>query len=354
MTGKVVGAAVLAIVLFVPTALSQTAMITRLGGRVMEDGRPIRRIVEIRLESGTSGIVDTAYTLGGEEFEFRSVPIELSDEFFLTIQEPGYREVREEVRIGRDPFGRGVISDVGIVILYLESLPSDDVDAGPAETVDLRQLAAEISDEARDAYEAGLEHLDAGNSEESLESLELAVELAPDYYDALNKLGVEYLNLERYRDAEQMLERAYALNGNDPIPLTNLGTLHFQEGEALMQSGLTANDLNRAMASFVQSADYLAEAMRLDPASGRIAYYLGSALYKTGAYDAAEEALYFAMDNDPRMDAARLALINVYVGQQRYEAALEQIALYLEANPDTPEREALEGARSAIETSLGR
>ena len=54
------------------------------------------------------------------------------------------------------------------------------------------------------------------------------------------------------------------------------------------------------------------------------------------------------------MDAARLALINVYVGQQRYEAALEQIALYLEANPDTPEREALEGARSAIETSLGR
>ena len=354
MTAKAVGAAVMATAFLVPTALSQRAMITHLGGRVLEDGRPIRRIVEIRLERGTSGVVDTAYTLGGEEFEFLGVPIDLSDEYFLTIREPGYREVREEVRIGRDPFGRGRVSDVGIVILYLESLPPDDVDAGPAETVDLRQLAAQISDEARDAYQASFEHLDSGNSEEALESLELAVELAPDYYDALNKLGVEYLNLERYRDAEQMLERAYALNRNDPIPLTNLGTLHFQEGEALMRSGVTAGDLNRATSSFVQAADYLAEAMRLDPASGRIAYYLGSALYKTGAYDTAEEALFVAMDNDPRMDAARLALINVYVGQQRYEAALEQIALYLEANPDTPEREALEGARSAIEASLGR
>ncbi len=353
MIGKAIVALTLALTAL-GAAAPQRAMITRLGGRVMEDGRPIRRIVEVRLESGTAGIVDTAYTLGGEEFEFRSVPIDLGDRYFLVIQEPGYREVRHEVQIGRDPFGRGNISDFGVVILYLNSIPPEAPDAAAADTVDVRQLTAEIPAEARAAYREALERLDGGESEEALRLLEQAVDSAPDYYDALGRLGVEYLTRARYGDARRTLERAHALNPNDSVLLTNLGTLHFQEGQVLEQSALDASERGVAVGSYEAAAGYLRDAARLDPNSGIIAFYLGSALYKTGAFDEAEERLLTAMDFDPRLDAARLALINVYVQQQRHEAALEQIELYLEANPDSPDREMMEQARSAIEAAAGR
>jgi tetratricopeptide (TPR) repeat protein len=354
MTGKAIGAAVLAIAFLTPSASSQQSMIGRLSGRVMEDGRPIRRLIEIRLESSISGVLDTAYTIGSEEFEFRTVPISLTDRHFLVIEEAGYREVRYELRVGRDPFGVGAIADFGVIFLYLESLPPEDDGEDSGNTVDLRQLTAEILGEAREAYQAAIEHLDQGDQERGLESLELAVELAPDFYAALIKLGVEYLNLQRLDDAKLFLGRAYEINRGDTVLLTNLGSLHFQEGQVLEQSALNETEIEVAQASYAEAVGYLLEAARLDPGSARIAYYLGSALYKNSDYDEAEEALFVAMDSAPRMDGARLTLINVYVQQQRHEEALEQIALYLEANPETPERESLEQARSTIEAVMSR
>ena len=354
MTGKAIGAAVLAIAFLTPPASSQQYLIGRMSGRVFEDGRPIRRLVEIRLESSTSGVLDTAYTIGSEEFEFRTVPFDLNDRLFLVIEEIGYREVRHELQIGRDSFGIGAFDDFGIIFLYLESLPPEDGGEDFGDTVDVRQLSADVPAEAREAYQGALNLLDQGDSAAGLESLELSVELAPEFFDALVKLGIEYLNLQRYNDAKLTLGRAHDLNENDPILLTNLGSLHFQEGQALERSALSDDDLDLAMASFVQAVDHLRVATSLDPASAGIAYYLGSALYKTGSLDESEEALFLAMINDPSMDDARLTLINVYVRQQRHEAALEQIALYLEANPDTPERESMEQARSAIEATIGR
>ena len=357
MLGKAIGVAALSIFLLAPPLAAKQEGPTgfaRIHGRVMEDGRPIRRIVEIRLVSMTSGIVDRAYTFAGDEFEFRSAPVDPADEYVLVIDELGYSEVRQEIQIGRDPFGAGAYVAGGLVMLYLESLPPEAARTDAGETVDLGQLTAETPDEAREAYERALRALDDGNPVAALEQLERAVDVAPQFYEALHRLGVEYLRAERFRDAETMLDRAYELNQNDPLLLTNLGTVHFQEAQTLEQAAVDSADLERAMMSYVQAAEYLDDAMRLDPGSARVAYYLGSALYKTRAYDLAEEALFVSMDNDPGWIDARLTLINVYVRQQRHEAALEQIALYLEENPDTPERESMEKAREGIEAALAR
>ena len=317
----------------------------------MEDGRPIRRIVEIRLEGDASALVDTAYTQGSDQFNFPGLQIDSNDRFFLVIREPGYQEVRHQLQINKGLFGS---VDFGLVILYLNSLPPEDESADSSNTVDLRQLTADIPDEARDAYQEALDHLDQGDSEAALPFLELAVSLAPEYYDALNTLGIEYLTGQRFGDAKQTLERAYGFNQNDSILLTNLGTLHFQEGQVLEQSAQNPAELDMVRDAYLEAAGHLRDAMRMDPTSARIAFYLGSALYKIGAYDEAEETLFVAMDNDPDMSEARLALINVYVYQNRAEAALEQIELYLEAHPDTPQREAMERARETIHAAIGR
>jgi Tfp pilus assembly protein PilF len=351
MTGRAIGVAVLLLAFLAPSVGSQSIVVGRLRGRVMENGSPIRRLVEVRLENEAAVLIDTAYTQGSDEFNFPGLQIDLNTRYFLIIREPGFTEVRHQLEINRGPFG---VVEFGLVNLYLNTLPPEDEPSGSTDTVDLRQLTAEIPDEAHDAYQDALGHLDEGDSDAALSSLELAVRLAPQHYDALNTLAVEYLNGQRYGDAKQTFERAYDLNQNDPILLTNLGTLHFQEGELLEQLAQDSPELDRAGESYLEAVAYLQDAMRLDPASARIAFYLGSALYKTGAYDEAEETLFVAMDNDPDMGESRLALINVYVNQDRPEAALAQIELYLETFPDSPQREALERARNAIRAAIGR
>ena len=343
----------LGITILAPQVLeAQATMLGRIGGRVMEDGRPVRRMVEVRLESSTSGLLDTAYTMGSEEFEFRAVPVNRSDRLFFVIDDPGFEVVREEITLGRDPFGLGIVADVGLVTLYLRSQP-EHVDETRSGTVDIRQLAAEISREARDLYGEALDLLDAGDRAAALAALERSVALAPDYFEALSVLGAEYLRLNRYGEAAITLNRALNINSNDPVVLTNLGSLHFQLGQLAEQR---ADDENAAVTigdTYRQAVDYLRAATQMDPRSARIAYYLGSALYKTGDLDEAEETLWIALDLDPRMSEARLTLINVYVRQERPEAALEQIAAYLAANPDSADRENLEQARATLEQTVG-
>jgi tetratricopeptide (TPR) repeat protein len=329
----------------------------RLAGRILEDGRPIRRVVEVRFESATSGLIDVAYTSGGDDFEFQSVPVNISDSYFLVIQELGYLPVREEVRLGQarqdmrsaaGGVGRGVISTFGIVILDLISAPGDGSPGG-ADTVGLDQLLNDVPGEAREAYQDALDALDAGDQRSAIPLLERAIEIAPTFYEALGRLGVAYLSSDQLAEARTVLERARDINAADSLLLTNLGTLYFQEGQLSEQMAASELDLQAAQGAYGDAVDHLVEAARLDPTSPRVYYYLGTAQYKIGLYDAAEENLFLAMDWDPTFDQARLTLINVFVRQERYEAALEQIDLYLDAHPDAPDRPGIEQARAAIE-----
>jgi tetratricopeptide (TPR) repeat protein len=213
----------------------------------------------------------------------------------------------------------------------------------------VRQLEAEISSEARREYNLALQNIAAGDSRTARTHLEKAVELAPDYYDALNKLGVEYLRAGQYRKAEAILDRAHGINPNDPLPLTNLGILHFQEGEALAHAGSDGVE-----ASYRKAVDLFEKALRLDPLSPRTNFHLGTALYKIGDYERAESLLINALAQDGQMHEARLTLLNIYTRQRRYDDALKQISAYLQANPDSPQRKQLEALRIQIESSLRR
>ena len=342
-----------------PVLAAQDAFVPRFRGRVFADGRPADWLMEVRLDSLASSTVATAYTLGSSEFEFRNVVLSLNENYILVIDEPGFEELRFELRtgeFGENPNAPGVFIYNGVITLSLERLepePEPDAPAG-AGAVDIRQLTAEIPDEAHDEYERALGELNAGNDEAALEHLERAVGQAPEYYDALVKLGVEYLRAGRYSEAQGVLVRAHDINPNDPLPLTNLGSLHFQEGERL-RSVATNDPEARSEAvdeSYRRAVDVLEEAVRLDPQAPRANFYLGAALYRIGEYARAESLLVNALALDDRMTEARLTLLNVYTRQQRYDAALEQISSYLEANPDAPERAQLEALRAQLEGLL--
>ena len=182
----------------------------------------------------------------------------------------------------------------------------------------------------------------------ALRHLETALEVAPDYYDALNTVGIEYLKAGRYREAEDSLEHARELGPSDPRPLVNLGTLHFQEG----QSSDFGGQQERALESYEQAIGFLDEAIRLDPLAAEAHFYLGSALYETGNYERVESLLIRSLDLDDELIDAHLTLLNLYTRMQRYESALVEIETYLEADPESPQREVLESVKAQIEGVL--
>jgi Flp pilus assembly protein TadD len=338
-------------------AAAQEAMVPSFSGELFADGRPVDRLIEVRLEAQDSSLIANAYTFGSSRFTFSDVTLRLDTNYFLVIKEYGFKELRYRLHLEdfvKDSSRPGIYHFRGFIILDLESLPpgkkaGEERITGP-KAVDARQLKATISDEAQREYNLALEDAAAGDGKATLKHLEKAVELAPEYYDALNKLGVEYIKAGQYRKAEAILDRACALNPNDPLPLTNLGTLHFQEGESGALAVAGQADADAIEASYRKAVDVFERALRLSPLDPRINFYLGTALYKIGAYERAESLLDNALTLDGRMHEARLALVNIYVRQRRYEEALRQISAYLEANPDSPQREELKALRIKIET----
>jgi tetratricopeptide (TPR) repeat protein len=334
---------------------AQDSRLARLDGRIIADGRPVSWVVEVRFDSETGGTVGTAYTLSGEDFEFRNVPINSSDVYYIVVEEPGFLPYRERIYFNRDPFNSGVRHAGGTKMIFLDRVPGEGEPAPEEQqdTVDLRQLLTEIPDDAREAYDEAVEQIDEGNREAARESLERAVALAPEYYEALSALGAEYLRNRRYDEAEDVLQRAAELNRSDPIPLTNLGTMHFQIGQTLEASGTGGEDMQREVeTAYANAVDLLDRAFRLDPASPRIAHYLGSALYKTGDYDRAESLLLEAIGRNPSLVEARVTLLNVYLRQDRIRPAIAQVDAILGADPDSARRAEMEGLRESLEDML--
>jgi len=335
---------------------AQEARVPRFSGRVFVEGRPIDRLVEVRLDSQASSTIATAYTLGSSEFVFVNVALQLNEEYVLVIDEPGFKELSHPLRtrdFSADHNAPGVLIYAGLLVLSLERDPSEeeDDDAGQVDgppAVDVRQLTAEIPEESRREYDLARDEFARGDDAAARAHLERAIGLAPDYYDALVQLGVGYLRAEQYDEAETMLLRARDLNPNDPIPLTNLGSLYFQQGERLESASAGESGL------YERAVEVLEEAVRLNPAASRPNFYLGAALYRVGNYDRAESMLRSALAGDAGLHEARLTLLNVYTRQGRYDAALDEIARYLAADPDTPDRDRLDVLRAEIEGQLER
>jgi len=149
--------------------------------------------------------------------------------------------------------------------------------------------------------------------------------------------------------------------------LTNLGAVYFMRGEMLASAGTENDDIDvaeyieddsdakpDAAGTFYRKAlEALQEARQQNLLTPRAGFYLGTVLYRMGDYDKAESVLTDALDQDAQLHDARLSLLNIYMRQERYGEALEQISAYLDANPQTPQREQLERFKAQIERTTG-
>jgi tetratricopeptide (TPR) repeat protein len=206
-------------------------------------------------------------------------------------------------------------------------------------------LRAKIPGKAVDEYERALKESSKGNRVKAAEGLERALKLAPDFYEAQHSLGIQYIGLQKYDQAETALLRARDLSPKAAEPLINLGTLYYQRGESHSDAGRA----EEAATTFEKAEDVLEESIRRNPLSSSAHFYLGATRYKMGSYEEAETSLKRALELNADEQNARLMLVNVYTKSARYNEALEQTNIFLAKNPKSPQRAALEALKEKIE-----
>ncbi len=135
----------------------------------------------------------------------------------------------------------------------------------------------------RDEYprQAGDAHRGSPVLLEATSHLRSAIQIAPDYADAYNELGVAYQHLQQYDQALTAFERAVALDRDNPRFLNNLGVC----------------DL--ALARYPEAVTALARALQIAPRDGNAWLNLGTAYGSSGDFENSIKALLEAAALQP-------------------------------------------------------
>ena len=313
----------------------------RIRGRIIAGPHGLdAAITEVRFETDGGQPVGFAFADSNGEFTFERNGMVPDQNIYAVVKIDGFKPYRERLFFGDF---RGSFET--FLNIFLERESTVTVSGKDGTVVDLKQLRAKIPGKAVDEYEKALKESSKGNRVKAAEGLERALKLAPDFYEAQHSLGIQYIGLQKYDQAETALQRARDLSPKAAEPLINLGTLYYQRGESYSDAGRA----EEAAAMFKKANDVLEESIRLNPLSSSAHLYLGATRYKMGSYDEAETSLKRALELNADEQNARLMLVNVYTKSARYNEALEQTNIFLAKNPKSPQRATLEALKTKIE-----
>ncbi|MBI4474063.1 MAG: tetratricopeptide repeat protein [Acidobacteria bacterium] len=301
--------------------------------------------IEVRLERPGLQTIMTAFSDSIGNFEFHRIP---GGMYYIVIEKEGFEPIRQEVEV-HSTLGR--TQQITVFLNPKVTRTSNPFtrrfEGEDPDVIDITQLNKNFPKKAVQEYEKALEDRRKGDSAKAMKRLEEAVKIAPDFYHALNNLGVLYQRASRYRDAEKVYRHASTLNPRASQPLINLGSLFIEEAETKMSESrqVWGKLLDDAM-------DILEQSIKMNPRSAVAYYYLGTAYYKSTFYEEAESNLKRAHQLDSTMGAVRLMLANVYIKQQRWQEVLEHLNLFLQENPNSADRPAVEELRAKIVKGL--
>jgi tetratricopeptide (TPR) repeat protein len=158
-----------------------------------------------------------------------------------------------------------------------------------------------------------------GDPEEGLEHLLRAVEIYPNYVDALNNLGTYYFDNKEYRKASGYLERATKLDKGFYAAWANYASCLFLEGrlEDSVKAGL--------------------KALKLRPDSVVANSIVGRAYYHLHKYKEAKKYLLKHLELDPEStNPSQLVLYQIAVAEKKWQDADAYLKGYFECHPYMP------------------
>lgn len=343
-----------------PVALAQQGRNSIEGTVTDREGRPLIN-TRVFLQDDSYSQLAMAYTDGSGRFRFTRLA---SGNYNVQVDPLGTDYERQSQRVEAVPFspvaGAGEIFRVNFQ-LKLKKMAGTAAAANnnAADTI----FYQNVPDAAKQEFARGRKNVEKGDFDAGAASLKSALGIFPDYYEAMELLGTEYVKRHEYQSALPLLERAVVINENGWRGFYSLGIALTESNRATQ--AVTA--LRRAVELNPRSPNpYMRLGMALAVADATRAeaiqtfkkvvamenrnipeayLYLGRLYDMSGQLAPAIENMKsyasYAPKTDQQLPQALLYLAEMYSRNHQFNEAAEAVEASLRAAPNTSQREKL-------------
>lgn len=299
----------------VQTRVTIEGRVTNSSGRPLSDMR-------IMLKSGGYSEIASGLTDGSGRFRFINL---VSGNYYVEVEPGGTDYERQTQRISAIPFKEQVgHSELFRVDIVLASRKSTTTVFGPISNSNAVVFHQDVPEAAKKEYEQGVKSLDKGAFESAAQSLKKAIELFPEYYDALERLGNEYVTHDDAKSALPLLTHAVEINRDGWRAFYFLGIAQYKVNQQ------------------AESVKSLQRAVELSPDSPNANMWLGMVLavdpsMLTNAIQSLEKAVKVA--KDPLPGQAYYYLGGLYMKNKQYKEAADAFETLLRVSPEVGDKD---------------
>lgn len=183
----------------------------------------------------------------------------------------------------------------------------------------------EVPLQAKETYKKAIDLLDNKKQDQGLKELKSAIELFPDYFDALELLGLEYVKLKHFEAAYVLLNKAVEINARA-----------YKSWYGVAYSLYSLNAIEQALKA-------IEKANSIDQSSVESKLLSGVLLRQSKRFKEAETDLLKAKELSKGAVAEVHWHLALLYGNnlQRYEEAAAELELFLKARPNSKDNEAI-------------
>jgi tetratricopeptide (TPR) repeat protein len=292
-----------------------TAQGSRIQGQVMDTNRRPVSQAYVELLNDVDSVIRRIRTDGGGAYFFSGLG---AGRYTVRVRPFGtnLEEQSQEVELNTFIGGR-TVSDMQQRDFYLKVRKNSSASV-PSYTGVV--FAQEVPPDAKRSYDKAISDLDANRLDSGIQELRNAVTTFPQYFQALDRLGVELLKQQKWEESAQFLERAVAVNEKSGNSWYGLAFCYYAQDSA----GKAVEAAKKADSFSPESAD--------------IALILGISLRKDKQYSEAEKALLKAKKlTDGKSPDVRWNLALLYAHNlKNFRLAADELEAYLKIKPDHP------------------
>ncbi|MGE3466937.1 MAG: carboxypeptidase regulatory-like domain-containing protein [Pyrinomonadaceae bacterium] len=276
-----------------------------------ESRRPVSQIY-VELLNEFYSTVSRARTGGSGMYSFRNLESGL---YYVKVLYAGTNFEVQIKSVSLVPIsviqGRGAAAEQ--VDFYLRSRKQPDRgEPGPPAVIFVQDVPAE----AKTLFEEGVRELDT-SKDEAFAKIKRAIEIFPEYFAALDRLGLAYLELGHYEAAYVLLAKAVSVNSRSLPTTIGLGVAEFRLG------------------AVKPSLERFRQAVKLDSTSINAQLWLGISLHSTSDLAGALTALMEAAKlSDGKVAEVHWQLARVYKDQKNFSKAADELETFLRLRPD--------------------
>ena len=279
--------------------------------------------ITISLESGNGGLINQTVTNNEGDFFFGGLS---ETSYLVTVSAPDFNPATERVEFVRSvsPGDPGEMRTVEMTLA-----PKD----GSPPVRGAVSFVQDVPPDARDSFAAGVKLLREGRTEESLASLQKAVSIFPDYFDARFILAREFIKQGNFNEAITHLDQARRVNPKDDRVFQLFGIIMMQQQKYAVASRIFAEasrlnprDPNHLILQGTALIDHATKIDRKSQAAAEERNY---------SFSEAEKILTRAYQlSGKKLAAVHLQMARLYEKRGDRARAAKELEQYLRQSPD--------------------